>query len=464
MLTILMHKAHVDGGIKAASAILIITDRGIDEHFSASGGPRLKSAVALLDERDGEHNCQLYCCAESVNANLRLSCQHAPGAFNERGLLSPSGNEQLVPPAVPLHRERREPWRSPHLSPKVLESCKWASTLESCKKASTLESCKKASTLESCRKSVGQRWGGWMLLPLGLLVTTQVEKIHRQGTRQNYKLPLPPRPEESFEPKSFPSHLNAAKESLQTFYDAKTNQKFALFLPKNVKPNRDHAGTHPILVFLHGRGESGGFAVSFAQSLPWLLQNNASFASTFPFIVLAPQCPIHCATENHWTSDTFGATNKLLSRLHHLVGGDQRRIYLAGQSMGGHGALMYASQHPSVFAACIIVCGYTTSPTEASTISHRLLQSGMGISMYHAADDSVIPLEAAEDMAEALKRGMSKVHAVTAPSGGPNIRFIQYRHAPGPPISEFESLSGHGSYEIVFRDSETYAWLLGQVK
>ena len=62
---------------------------------------------------------------------------------------------------------------------------------------------------------------------------------------------------------------------------------------------------HPVIVFLHGRGESGGFAVSYAQSLPWLLVkgNNASFAASFPFIVIAPQCPAHCARVNQWTKE-----------------------------------------------------------------------------------------------------------------------------------------------------------------
>ena len=39
---------------------------------------------------------------------------------------------------------------------------------------------------------------------------------------------------------------------------------FELILPANWSPDQ----LHPVIVFLHGRGESGGFDVTNAQSLP----------------------------------------------------------------------------------------------------------------------------------------------------------------------------------------------------
>ena len=69
--------------------------------------------------------------------------------------------------------------------------------------------------------------------------------------------------------------------------------KFELFLPTKWRHPAASASRWPILVFLHGAGESGGFEVTNAQSLPWLLVagNNASFAASCGFIVLVPQCP-----------------------------------------------------------------------------------------------------------------------------------------------------------------------------
>ena len=69
--------------------------------------------------------------------------------------------------------------------------------------------------------------------------------------------------------------------------------KFELFLPTKWRHPAASASRWPILVFLHGAGESGGFEVTNAQSLPWQLVagNNASFAASCGFIVLVPQCP-----------------------------------------------------------------------------------------------------------------------------------------------------------------------------
>ena len=85
---------------------------------------------------------------------------------------------------------------------------------------------------------------------------------------------------------------------------------FGLFLPT---AQRDGEAS-PVLVFLHGRGESGGFAVANAQSLPWLLSrgHNASFTASFPFIVVAPQCPQECASENGWRSDVLRGVAELV--------------------------------------------------------------------------------------------------------------------------------------------------------
>ena len=79
--------------------------------------------------------------------------------------------------------------------------------------------------------------------------------------------------------------------------------EYELFLPKNwASPHPQKAGqqSFPVLVFLHGRGESGGFEVTNAQSLPLQLLSNSSFAESCPFIVVIPQCPWRCATANHW--------------------------------------------------------------------------------------------------------------------------------------------------------------------
>mgnify|MGYP001277678549 CR=1 FL=1 len=157
----------------------------------------------------------------------------------------------------------------------------------------------------------------------------------------------------------------AARGALVPLSDRGLN--FELFLPTKWSHRTASASHWPVLIFLHGRGESGGFEVTNAQSLPWqlVLGNNASFASSCGFIVLVPQCPQVCAEANHWTSLTLQSVASLVHGwVVPTLGGDAHRVYLAGQSMGGHGAWLFAAQQPRLFAAVVVVCGYAQGETE----------------------------------------------------------------------------------------------------
>ena len=219
--------------------------------------------------------------------------------------------------------------------------------------------------------------------------------------------------------------------------------QYELFVPSAVQSGKKT----PVIVFLHGRGESGGFDVTNAQSLPLQLLTNASFTSSFPFIVLVPQCPWECAQENGWMDETLKSTTSILRKIIYNHNGDVSRVYLAGQSMGGNGAWLYASKQLHTFAAVVVVCGYVY-PQDVPLVAKRLRRSKMGVGVVHAADDSVIPVSAGDEMVAALR------------AEGVVPRYWRYAHAPGPPMSEFSHLVGHGSYEIAFRDPGLYNWLL----
>ena len=257
------------------------------------------------------------------------------------------------------------------------------------------------------------------------------------------------------------------------FETAHHNLKFELFVPSNWQSPSATAKRYPVIVFLHGRGESGGFEINNAQSLPLQLLTNRSFAASFPFITVVPQCPRQCAMANHWLSTTLQSVTALVRDwvLHQPdagnggLGGERSKVYLAGQSMGGHGAWIYAAQQPRLFAAIVVVCGYMHGQREAKTIAERLRHDKVAVAIYHSADDVVIPVMAADQAAEALKatggyRLLPDSQATEQHDKGLDLLFVRYDHAPGPPMPEFAHLSGHGSYELAFRDAALYSWLL----
>ena len=288
---------------------------------------------------------------------------------------------------------------------------------------------------------------------------------------------------------SGPSHAILLRKRGQLVEYSRGDLQFELFLPAHWQPATASHGSHPVLVFLHGRGESGAFDVTNAQSLPLQLLTNASFAAAFPFIAVVPQCPSECAAANGWLPQTLQAVTSLLrewvlvsgagaesrnSNTH--LGGDRSRVYLAGQSMGGHGAWSYAAQQPRLFAAVVVVCGYAQGGREATAFAERLSKGRMAVAVYHSADDSVIPVAASDQMVGALKAsGYGDAGGGGGGNGGGNgggdggggnggrpLRFVRYMHAPGPPMPEYAHLIGHGSYELAFRDAGLYTWLQRQ--
>jgi predicted peptidase len=222
---------------------------------------------------------------------------------------------------------------------------------------------------------------------------------------------------------------------------------YELFLPNKLS----RFEKAPVMVFLHGRGESGSFSVTNKQSLPLQLLTNNTLTDTFPFIVIVPQCPEDCVELNVWTEDTLKATSEIVKDVISIYNGDPSRVYLAGQSMGGNGAWLFASQQRNLFAAVLVICGYGGSHEDSRLIAQNVAKSNMPAALVHSVDDSVIPVSASDIMVRYLYE-----------FGHVKVRYDRYEHAPGPPIPEFEMLVGHGVYEIAFRDASIYKWLLEQ--
>jgi len=103
--------------------------------------------------------------------------------------------------------------------------------------------------------------------------------------------------------------------------------RYYLYYPENYELNTDEK--FPILVFLHGGGESGGDLKSVKRNGPPKL---IARGKKFPFLILAPQNP----NEKMWWNTR--AVNKLLDTIIAQNKVDENRIYLTGLSRGGGAA------------------------------------------------------------------------------------------------------------------------------
>ena len=202
--------------------------------------------------------------------------------------------------------------------------------------------------------------------------------------------------------------------------------QFLLYLPKGFAKHSDVK--YPLMIFLHGSGESGRDIEKVKVNGP------PKFLDTrtdFPFIVASPQAPMSR------TGFDMEALNLMLENLLQRLPIDRDRVYLTGLSMGGYWSYDWASQHPELFAAVAPISG-AWDPADACNLKT------VPIWAFHGALDDVVNPADDQAMVDAIK------------ACGGDITYTVY-----PDV-------GHGAWEPAYADPKLYDWLLshrrGQTK
>jgi len=196
---------------------------------------------------------------------------------------------------------------------------------------------------------------------------------------------------------------------------------YLLYLPKDY--GKDPAKKWPVLVFLHGSGESGADLEKVKTHGPPKL---IAQGQDLPFIVVSPQAPL--VPRRGWDVETL---NALLDDILAKYSTDPDRVYLTGLSMGGYGTWAWATANPERFAAIAPICG-GGQPRQAS----RALRN-TPTWVFHGAKDTTVPLQESQDMVEALKK-----------AGAMEVKFTIYPEA------------GHDSWTATYDNPELFTWLL----
>ncbi len=199
------------------------------------------------------------------------------------------------------------------------------------------------------------------------------------------------------------------------------NLAYYLYYPENYKVQKDK--DFPLLLFLHGGGESGDTITAIKKNGP---PKMIAEGKQFPFLILAPQN----SYKNKWWNTR--ALNQLLDTIVANNRIDAQRIYLTGLSRGGGAAWEMAVQYPDKFAALAVVCGMTPVPY-ASWIDKK-----MPIWVFHGTEDKSIPFEESETMVKRLK------------SMGYDVQFTRYDNV------------GHDSWTQAYQTEELYQWFVKQ--
>jgi predicted peptidase len=223
---------------------------------------------------------------------------------------------------------------------------------------------------------------------------------------------------------------------------------YRVLLPENF----DSSKKYPLVIFLHGRGESGSDnETQLVHGAKLFLRD--SIRRSFPAIVIFPQC----ARNSYWSNVqmiTKGSKNGKRS-FYFREGGEatasmklllglvenlfvqyaikKEQVYVMGLSMGGMGTFELVRRSPGVFAAAVPICG-------GANIRTAPLLSKTRWWVFHGDADDVVPVIHSTKMIAAMR------------AAGVNTKATIY---PG---------VNHNSWDKAFDEPGLLRWLFAQRK
>lgn len=213
-------------------------------------------------------------------------------------------------------------------------------------------------------------------------------------------------------------------------HSQETKKKFSATITKDVAAQYlvvtpegyDGKKEYPLLIFLHGKGESGDELDKVKIHGPYKTVAKLKL----PFIIVAPQTPL----DEFWDADMLSA---LVDHLLEELPVDRERVYLTGLSLGGYGTWDLAIRRPEIFAAIAPICG-PGKPSQAAKLKD------MPIWAFHGAKDPLVSLASMTEMINALY------------AAGIDARFTIY------PDLE------HDSWTKTYENPQLYEWFLSHRK
>jgi dienelactone hydrolase len=213
-------------------------------------------------------------------------------------------------------------------------------------------------------------------------------------------------------------HFLRAQQTAQKFV---REVGYLLSLPDHY--NDDTSAQWPLMLFLHGSGESGHDIDKVKLHGPPQLVDRGK---KFPFILVSPQSDVPTG----WDIDML---YKLLQDIKKKYRVNNNKVYVTGLSMGGFGTWALAMKYPDEFAAIAPVCGGGDTST-----AWKL--RNIPVWCFHGAKDDVVLPISSINLVNAARRYNS------------SVRFTLYPNA------------NHNSWDTTYSNDSLYLWMLAQAK
>lgn len=232
-----------------------------------------------------------------------------------------------------------------------------------------------------------------------------------------------------------PSQAPPAEGFLAQSYHSPKGEtmQYRLFVP----PQYDPAKKFPLVLWFHnaaGRGDDNTSQISGTNTPGTHIWTTPENQAKYAAFVLAPQV----SETKAWARPHANAPRvsirlalEILDSVEKEYSIDRRRVYIAGQSMGGEGVWAVLAAAPRHFAAAIVLCGYGFD-----NMVPRVAKTPVWI--FQGDADEIVSVEHAREWVAALRNA----------GGSP-----KYSEIPG---------WGHNVWQKAFADSEVVTWLMAQ--
>lgn len=221
---------------------------------------------------------------------------------------------------------------------------------------------------------------------------------------------------------------------------------YRILLPENFDPTL----SYPLVLFLHGSGESGNDNEKQLKNGASLFLKDTN-RKKYPAIVVFPQNPNH----SYWSNVQMVVNEKQRENFYFQNGGEpstsmkllmaltnnlfeqynikKDQVYVMGLSMGGMGTFELVSRMPGTFAAAIPICGGANP-----LITENLKNTSWWV--FHGAKDDIVPSHFSETMVFTMKQRRI------------DVNFTLYQDA------------NHNSWDAAFKEPYLLSWLFSKTK
>lgn len=217
----------------------------------------------------------------------------------------------------------------------------------------------------------------------------------------------------------------------------------------------DSSTEYPLVLFLHGAGESG--TDNDRQVRVHINRLIDKTESEYPAILVAPQLP----QSNGWSPfQPIDKTRELLDLLAGTLAVDTDRLYLTGLSMGGFGSMEYVQRYNAEglsdldFAAVAPLSGAFID-TSRDGVPEALFETPIWLA--HGSSDGIVSVNTSRDTYRVLA-GLSPDAPIPFTEtllGGPtaiagNVRYTELTRA------------GHNIWSPLYSNNTLYDWMFAQ--